>query len=57
MPGGATAVHNGAELRDPVASLGESLGSIAETQVRAGRRIWGARRNIDVVLRHPANPA
>jgi hypothetical protein len=52
MPGKATAVHSGAALRDQVASLGRSLGLSADTEVRVGHRIWGARRRIDVVLRH-----
>jgi hypothetical protein len=50
MPGGATAVHSGAELRDRVAVLGRQLGLDARTEVRVGRRLWGAVRCIDVVL-------
>jgi len=50
MPGGATAVHSGAELRDRVAELGGQLGLDARTEVRVGRRLWGAVRCIDVVL-------
>jgi hypothetical protein len=50
MPGGATAVHSGAELRDRVAELGRQLGLDARTEVRVGRRLWGAVRCIDVVL-------
>ena len=53
MAGKSTAVESGAELRDQVAELGRSLGLDAETEVSVGRRIWGARRRIDVVLRHP----
>lgn len=52
MAGKAKAVHSGAALRDQVAALGESLGLEAETEVTVGRRVWGARRRIDVVLRH-----
>jgi hypothetical protein len=48
--GGATAVHGGAELRDRVAELGGQLGLDARTEVRVGRRLWGAVRCIDVVL-------
>ncbi|MEX2480584.1 MAG: PD-(D/E)XK nuclease superfamily protein [Gammaproteobacteria bacterium] len=51
MPGRAVAVQNGADLRDRVAQLGRDLGLDAETEVRVGRRIWGAQRHIDVVLR------
>ncbi len=52
MAGKARAVASGAELRDQVADLGTSLGLDAETEVVVGRRVWGARRRIDVVLRH-----
>ncbi len=53
MAGKARAVQSGAELRDRVAELGVSLGLDAEIEVAVGRRVWGARRRIDVVLRHP----
>ena len=52
MPGKARAVASGAELRDKVAELAHALGLEAETEVAVGRRIWGARRKIDVVVRH-----
>lgn len=53
MAGKAKAVHSGNELRDQVARIGQGLGLDAETEVSVGRRIWGARRKIDVVLKHP----
>lgn len=53
MPGRATAVSNGNELKLVVATLGMSLGLEAMTEVKVGRRIWGVRRHIDVVLTHP----
>jgi len=53
MPGRSTAVHSGKELQDRVAALGRELGLSAETEVGVGRRIWGAKRRIDVVLKHP----
>ncbi len=53
MPGRAQAVKSGNELRDAVAAVGLSLGLIVEIEVEVGRRIWGARRKIDVVLKHP----
>lgn len=53
MAGKAKAVESGVELRDRVAELGRSLGLEAETEVSVGRRVWGAKRRIDVVLRHP----
>jgi hypothetical protein len=52
VPGKATAVQNGDELERAVAALAGSLGLQARTQVRVGRRIWGAVRRIDVVLTH-----
>jgi hypothetical protein len=50
MAGRATAVQSGAELRDRVVGLGRMLGLDARTEVRVGRRLWGAVRCIDVVL-------
>jgi hypothetical protein len=54
MAGKATAVKNGEELKLAVAELGKNLGLEAKTEVKVGRRIWGAKRYIDVVLTHPA---
>jgi hypothetical protein len=53
MPGRATAVQSGDELVRAVAKLAASLGLQVRTQVRVGRRIWGAVRRIDVVLTYP----
>lgn len=53
MAGGSKAVESGAQLRDRVAALGVELGLEVETEVSVGRRVWGAKRRIDVVLRHP----
>ena len=53
MPGLAQAVSNGDELASAVAELGRQLGLEASEQVRVARRIWGAKRHIDVVLTHP----
>lgn len=52
MPGRATAVKSGDELVRAVVALADSLGLQARTQVRVGRRIWGAVRRIDVVATH-----
>ncbi|MCH7910817.1 MAG: hypothetical protein IIB38_14530 [Candidatus Hydrogenedentes bacterium] len=52
MAGKAKAVHSGNELRDQVALIGKGLGLDTEIEVSVGRRIWGARRKIDVVLKH-----
>src|SRR5437016_8576141 len=50
MAGKGTAVHSGAELRGKVAALGSSLGLQVRTEVKVGRRLWGAVRHIDVVI-------
>lgn len=52
MPGNAAAVKSGNELELSVAAIGLDLGLSVDTQVAVGRRIWGARRRIDVVLKH-----
>lgn len=53
MPGGAIAVTTGAELQQRVVAVGRRLGLEARTEVKVGRRLWGSRRRIDVVLLHP----
>ncbi len=53
MAGKAAAVQSGAALRDQVAEIGNDLGLDVDIEVPVGRRIWGAKRRIDVVLRHP----
>lgn len=53
MPGRNTAVASGTELRDQVADIGKKLGLLTEIEVAVGRRVWGAKRRIDVVLKHP----
>lgn len=52
MAGKATAVKSGDELVRGVVALADLLGLQTRTQVRVGRRIWGAVRRIDVVLTH-----
>lgn len=53
MPGKSKAVESGNQLRDEVASVGKDLELVVEIEVSVGRRIWGANRRIDVVLKHP----
>ena len=53
MPGGQDAVTSGADLERAVAALAQTLGLQVRTQVRVARRLWGAERRIDLVLRHP----
>jgi hypothetical protein len=50
MPGRATAVHSGNELKVAVMQLAEGLGLQSRAEVKVGRRLWGAERCIDVVL-------
>jgi hypothetical protein len=55
MAGGSQAVSAGSDLVSAVATLAATLGLEAREQVRVGRRIWGAVRQIDVVLTNPAD--
>ncbi|WP_169238173.1 PD-(D/E)XK nuclease superfamily protein [Candidatus Roseilinea sp. NK_OTU-006] len=50
MPGKETAPRSGDELKERVVALAETLGLKAQTEVKAGRRLWGQRRYIDVVI-------
>jgi len=50
MAGRATAPKSGDELKNRVVDLARILGLKAETEVTAARRLWGAKRRIDVVL-------
>jgi len=50
MPGKSTALRKGDVLKEKVVELATKLGLKAETEVRAARRLWGAKRRIDVVL-------
>ena len=53
MAGGRTAVSSGSDLERAVANTAERLGLRVGKQIRVGRRLWGAERRIDLVLRHP----
>ena len=50
LPGKGTAPRQGEVLKYKVVELAEKLGLLAETEVRAARRLWGAKRRIDVVV-------
>ena len=52
MPGKGTAPRQGEVLQKKVVALAQSLGLKADTQVVAARRLWGAKRHIDVVVSH-----
>jgi len=53
MPGGAKAVSSGDELCGAVGELGKRIGLEVREQFKVARRIWGAERRIDVILKDP----
>ena len=53
MSGGAAAVASGADLEREVEALAVRIGLDVRRQVKVGRRLWGARRSIDVVVSRP----
>jgi hypothetical protein len=55
VAGKAQAVRSGAMLQQGVVEVGRALGLKAHTEVRVGRRVWGAVRRIDVVLTDPVS--
>ena len=52
MSGGQKAIASGTDLELAVAILADRLGLRVGAQVKVGRRLWGAERRIDLVLRH-----
>lgn len=55
MPGQMTAVANGRQLQSTVEDMAGQLGLQVQREVRAGRRLWGKERRIDLVLTHPVS--
>ncbi len=53
MPGRSTAPKHGHQLKHRVVEIATKLGLEVKTEVPVGRRIWGVKRRIDVVLRKP----
>jgi hypothetical protein len=53
MPGGSRANSSGSRLAKMVVDLGKQLGLETREEYKVGRRLWGAGRRIDVVLRNP----
>jgi hypothetical protein len=53
MAGGKNATPSGNVLREKVVSMAEAMGLEVKREVTVGRRIWGARRRIDVVVTQP----
>jgi hypothetical protein len=52
MSGGQAAVSSGADLEREVANMAQRLGLRVGRQIKVARRLWGAERRIDLVLRH-----
>jgi hypothetical protein len=50
MPGRRTATISGRDLANKVKQVAEDLGLSVRTEVRVGRRLWGAVRKIDLVV-------
>ncbi|MCS7000123.1 MAG: hypothetical protein RML15_07905 [Bacteroidota bacterium] len=50
MPGRKKAVSSGRSLEEEVIAIARKLGLSVQRQVRAGHRLWGRKRLIDVVL-------
>lgn len=55
MAGGAKAVTSGDDLAKRVCELGRALGLEVREQFKVARRLWGAERRIDVILKDPKN--
>lgn len=53
MAGKAKAVTSGHDLRDEVVKVATKLGLQVRTEVRVARRLWGAVRQIDVIVADP----
>lgn len=53
MAGGAKAVSSGDELVKSVCALAKTLKLETKEQYKVAKRIWGADRKIDVILRRP----
>jgi hypothetical protein len=52
MAGGECAVTSGNALKKAVVGLGAKLGLQSKEEAPVGRRLWGSKRRIDVVLTH-----
>jgi hypothetical protein len=53
MAGGAKAVTSGDDLAKQVCELGKKLGLEVREQFKVARRVWGAERKIDIILKDP----
>jgi len=50
MAGKGKAVKSGDALKKDVITLAKSLGLEADDEFKLGRRVWGSKRHIDVIL-------
>jgi hypothetical protein len=55
MAGGAKAISSGRQLAKLVCDLARDLKLEPKEEYKMGRRLWGAGRKIDVILRDPRN--
>ncbi len=53
MPGRSRATSAGTQFRDQVAALAEDLDLVVDKEVEVGRRLWGSKRRIDLILTEP----
>lgn len=53
MPGRGESTLTGTQFRDRVAELAEELALTVDKELYVGRRLWGSRRRIDLILTDP----
>ncbi len=53
MPGRSRSTSAGTQFRDRVAALAEDLHLVVDKEVEVGRRLWGSKRRIDLILTEP----
>ncbi len=53
MPGRSGSTAAGTQFREQVADLAASLELTVDREVEVGRRLWGAKRKIDLILTAP----
>ncbi len=53
MPGKSQSTLTGTQFREQVAQLAEQLDMTVNREVELGRRLWGSRRKIDLILTDP----
>lgn len=53
MPGRSRSTSTGTRFREQVAELAETLDLVVDREVEVGRRLWGSKRRIDLILTEP----